>query len=71
MQIITINLPEKYLDAIQILNDLGIYSNRSETIRVALERFLKQEHHFQKDLNLDEFELQMAQTQFAEEGYFQ
>ncbi|KKK42080.1 MAG: hypothetical protein Lokiarch_24870, partial [Candidatus Lokiarchaeum sp. GC14_75] len=25
MKIITINLPEKYLDAIQILNDMNLY----------------------------------------------
>ncbi|MHA2288597.1 MAG: ribbon-helix-helix domain-containing protein, partial [Promethearchaeota archaeon] len=39
MKIITINLPEKYLEAIQTLNDLGIYPSRSEAIRTALSEF--------------------------------
>ncbi|MFW9936485.1 MAG: ribbon-helix-helix domain-containing protein [Promethearchaeota archaeon] len=43
MKIITINLPEKYLSAIQTLNDLGIYPSRSEAIRIALREFLKEE----------------------------
>ena len=43
MKIITINLPEKYLEAIQTLNDLGIYPSRSEAIRTALSEFLEDE----------------------------
>jgi Arc/MetJ-type ribon-helix-helix transcriptional regulator len=43
MKIITINLPEKYLDAIQTLNDLGLYPSRSEAIRAALSEFLDDE----------------------------
>ena len=43
MKIITINLPEKYLEAIQTLNDLGVYPSRSEAIRIALSEFLEQE----------------------------
>ena len=43
MKIITINLPEKYLEAIQTLNDLGIYPSRSEAIRTALSEFLDDE----------------------------
>lgn len=43
MKIITINLPEKYLEAIQTLNDLGIYPSRSEAIRTALSEFLEEE----------------------------
>ena len=43
MKIITINLPEKYLSAIQILNDLGVYPSRSEAIRIALKDFLDDE----------------------------
>ena len=45
MKIITINLPEKYLEAIQTLNDLGIYPSRSEAIRTALSEFLDEEFH--------------------------
>jgi Arc/MetJ-type ribon-helix-helix transcriptional regulator len=43
MKIITINLPEKYLEAIQTLNDLGVYASRSEAIRNALSQFLSDE----------------------------
>ena len=56
MKIITINLPEAYLDAIQVLNDLGIYPNRSGAIRLALKNFLSEELNFQKTLDEDNFE---------------
>ena len=59
MKIITINLPEKYLDAIQILNDLGMYPSRSEAIRVALHNFLANELKMYKDLDDDSFKMLM------------
>lgn len=46
MQICTICLPEKYLDAIQVLKDLGLYPSRSEAIRQALEGFLVEDLDF-------------------------
>ncbi|NHJ20499.1 MAG: ribbon-helix-helix protein, CopG family [Candidatus Lokiarchaeota archaeon] len=52
MKIITINLPEKYLEAIQTLNDLGVYPSRSEAIRTALSEFL--EHELKMFDNLEE-----------------
>ncbi len=55
MKIITINLPEKYLEAIQILNDLGVYPSRSETIRIALKDFLKDELDMYQDLEGETF----------------
>lgn len=57
MQIITINLPEKYLDAIQILNDLGLYPSRSEAIRQALYDFLSKEIKMYRDLDEESFEM--------------
>ncbi|MHA2006532.1 MAG: ribbon-helix-helix domain-containing protein [Promethearchaeota archaeon] len=51
MKIITINLPEKYLQAIQILNDMGIYPSRSEAIRIALRDFLGKELKMYNDLD--------------------
>jgi Arc/MetJ-type ribon-helix-helix transcriptional regulator len=57
MQIITINLPEKYLGAIQVLNDLGIYPSRSEAIRVALKNFLANEKKLYGDLEDDAFKI--------------
>ncbi|MFX0057226.1 MAG: ribbon-helix-helix domain-containing protein [Candidatus Hodarchaeota archaeon] len=57
MKIITINLPEKYLSAIQTLNDLGIYPSRSEAIRIALRDFLKDELKMFDDLEDESFKM--------------
>ena len=57
MKIITINLPEKYLDAIQTLNDLGIYPSRSEAIRNALSQFLDDELEMFNNLQEDTFKM--------------
>ena len=46
MKIITINLPEKYLNVIQTLIDLQTYPSRSEVIRLALQDFLEPELEF-------------------------
>lgn len=57
MKIITINLPEKYLSAIQTLNDLGIYPSRSEAIRIALRDFLNEELKMDQELEPEIFDL--------------
>ncbi len=57
MKIITINLPEKYLEAIQILNDFGVYPSRSEAIRIALRDFLSNELKMYQDLDNEKFKL--------------
>lgn len=57
MKIITINLPEKYLAAIQILNDMGILPSRSEAIRMALNDFLAKELKMYNDLDDDSFRM--------------
>ncbi len=57
MKIITINLPEKYLEAIQILNDMGVYPSRSEAIRIALGDFLTKELKMYKDLDDESFKM--------------
>lgn len=59
MKIITINLPEKYLQAIQILNDMGTYPSRSEAIRMALHDFLAKELKMYNDLDDDSFRMLM------------
>lgn len=44
MRIITINLPESYIRAIEhLIGDAGIYPSRSELIRVAVREFLIKE----------------------------
>ncbi len=57
MKIITINLPEKYLDAIQTLQDLGIVPSRSQALRDALHAFLARELKFSNDLSSDSFRM--------------
>ena len=54
MKIITINLSEPHVRALQILQDLGLYPSRSEAIRVAIRDFLQRELGFaQKFDDLD------------------
>lgn len=55
MKIITINLPEKYLEAIQSLQDLGLYPSRSEAIRTALREFLDDELKMFNNLETNTF----------------
>ena len=57
MKIITINLPEKYLSAIQALNEMGIYPSRSEAIRIALKDFLTDELKMYNDLEDESFKM--------------
>jgi Arc/MetJ-type ribon-helix-helix transcriptional regulator len=57
MKIITINLPEKYLQAIQVLNDMGVYPSRSEAIRIALGDFLSKELKMYNDLDDENFKI--------------
>jgi Arc/MetJ-type ribon-helix-helix transcriptional regulator len=56
MKIITINLPEVYLEGIKTLTDQGIYPNRSEAVRVALGGFLENEINFRHDIE-NEFDI--------------
>lgn len=57
MKIITINLPEKYLAAIQVLQDMGVYPSRSEALRVALKQFLVKELKFNSELEPESFKM--------------
>ncbi len=57
MKIITINLPVKYLSAIQALNDIGVYPSRSEAIRIALRDFLDKELTMFNDLEDESFRM--------------
>jgi Arc/MetJ-type ribon-helix-helix transcriptional regulator len=45
MIIITINLSEPNVAALKTLQDLGIYSSRSEAIRVAIRDYLQEIYH--------------------------
>jgi len=57
VKIITINLPGKYLSAIQALNDMGVYPSRSEAIRIALRDFLDKELTMFNDLEDESFRM--------------
>jgi len=57
VKIITINLPGKYLSAIQTLNDMGVYPSRSEAIRIALRDFLDNELTMFNDLEDESFRM--------------
>ncbi len=50
LKVITVNLPDSYIEAIQILIDYNIYPSRSEAIRSGLEDFLIKEAQFSEDL---------------------
>jgi Arc/MetJ-type ribon-helix-helix transcriptional regulator len=63
MKIITINLPEKYLEAIQTLNDLGVYPSRSEAIRTALSQFLSDELKMFENLDEETFKMLVRSNQ--------
>ncbi|MHA1391357.1 MAG: ribbon-helix-helix domain-containing protein [Promethearchaeota archaeon] len=63
MKIITINLPEKYLEAIQTLNDLGVYPSRSEAIRTALRQFLSDELKMFENLEEETFKMLVRSNQ--------
>ena len=63
MKIITINLPEKYLEAIQTLNDLGVYPSRSEAIRSALREFLGDELKMFQNLEEETFKMLVRSNQ--------
>jgi len=44
MKIVTVNVPESYIDAIQkLVGEDGLYPSRSELIRVAVREFLYKE----------------------------
>lgn len=41
MQVVTVNIPTVYLDALGKLTEQGLFPSRSEAVRVALRDFLK------------------------------
>lgn len=58
MKIITINLPDDYLLAIQEMVDLGLFQSRSDFVREAIKDFLDNEGNFNSNIKPNEmFEL--------------
>ena len=59
LRIITINLSEPHVKALQVLQDLGLYPSRSEAIRVAIRDFLQRELGFAQ--RFDDVDAQASQ----------
>lgn len=56
MKIATINIPDEYLNCIEILVNLGYYPSRSECVREALKQFLGKEAQLNENLSAEKFE---------------
>lgn len=53
MKIVTVNVPESYLDSIEkLIGEEGLYPSRSELIRVAVREFLLKEIEIAKKIQL-------------------
>ena len=48
MKLVTLTIPQAYLDGIEHLVEQEIYPNRSETIRIAIRDFLRKEYNGQQ-----------------------
>ena len=57
LKIVTINIPEPYLDCLKTLVDLGYFPSRSEAVRQALKQFLTREANLVKDIEHDQFKV--------------
>ena len=55
IKIVTINIPDQYLDSIQTMVNLGFYPSRSEAVRQALKQFLVSEAAFTEDIETEKF----------------
>ncbi|NJF26000.1 ribbon-helix-helix domain-containing protein [Thermococcus sp. Bubb.Bath] len=47
MRIVSVQLPQSFVNAMDQLVRRGVYPNRSEVIRTAIREFLKKEMHFE------------------------
>ena len=56
MKIATINIPDDYLNCIEILVNLGYYPSRSECVREALKQFLGREATLNENLKVENFQ---------------
>ena len=56
MKIVTINIPDQYLDCLETMVNMGFFPSRSEAVRQALKRFLTIEQEMNKDLAPERFQ---------------
>ncbi|MBD3196183.1 MAG: ribbon-helix-helix protein, CopG family [Candidatus Lokiarchaeota archaeon] len=60
MKIVTVNVPESYIDAIEkLVGENGLYPSRSELIRCAVREFLMKELRIAKNMNMYESKSEM------------
>ena len=62
MKIVTINIPDQYLDCLEIMVNMGFYPSRSEAVRQALKQFLVHEQEVNEGLTVEVFK-DLKQTQ--------
>lgn len=55
MKIVTINIPDQYLDCIESMVDLGFFPSRSEAVREALKQFIFNEAELNANLDMAAF----------------
>lgn len=55
MKIVTLNLPDQYLDCFDTMVNMGYFPSRSEAVRQAIKQFLVNENELNKDLNPERF----------------
>jgi len=56
MKIATINIPDDYLECIEVLVNLGYYPSRSEVIRECLKQFFGKEGQLNESLRVENFQ---------------
>lgn len=62
MKIVTINIPDQYLDCLEIMVNMGFFPSRSEAVRQALKQFLVHEQTVNEGLTIEVFK-DLKQTQ--------
>jgi len=55
MKIVTINIPDQYLECLESMVNIGFFPSRSEAVREALKQFLITEVELNKSLDGDTF----------------
>ncbi|UYP48344.1 hypothetical protein NEF87_004629 [Candidatus Lokiarchaeum ossiferum] len=56
MKIVTINIPDQYLDCLETMVNMGYFPSRSEAVRQALKQFLTNEQDLNQDLTPERFQ---------------
>ena len=55
MKVVTINVPDQYLDCLEVMVNMGIFPSRSEAVREALKQFLTREAVFNEGVVKQKF----------------